>query len=64
MIGFLVLLQAGASEAAASVGTAAGTAADAAPPAEQPVATGKASGDKDASHRQLSAAASGDSFQS
>ncbi len=72
MIGLLVLLQTGASEAAASAGAAAGTAAgaaagtaaDAAPPAEQPADTGKAAADKDAGLRQLSAAASGDSLQS
>ncbi len=66
MIGLLVILQTGASEAAApsgaAAGTAAGTAADAAPPAEQPVATGRAAADKDASHGQLSAAASGAFF--
>ena len=71
MIGLLVILQTGASEAAApagtaagaAAGTAAGTAAGAAPPAEEPVATGRAAADKDASHGQLSAAASGDLFQ-
>ena len=72
MIRLLVILQTGASEAAAlagaaavtAAGMAAGTAADAAPPAEQTAVTGKAAADKDASHRQQSAAASGDSFQS
>ena len=64
MIELLVILQTGASDAAAgtAAGTAAGMAADAAPPAKEPVATGTATGDKDAGHRQLSAAASGDSF--
>ena len=71
MISLCVILQTGASEAAApagaaagtAAGAAAGTAADAAPPAEELVATGRTAADKDAGHRQLSAAASGDCFQ-
>ncbi|KAL0038859.1 hypothetical protein WJX79_010928 [Trebouxia sp. C0005] len=50
--------------AGTAAGPAAGTAADAAPPPEQPVSTGKAAADKDASLRQLSAAALADELAS
>lgn len=66
MIGLHVILQTGApagTAAGTAAGPAAGTAADAAPPPEQPVSTGKAAADKDASLRQLSAAALGDCSQ-
>ncbi len=70
MISVCEVLQTGASEAAApagaaagmAAGTAVGMAADAAPPAEEPAATGRAAADKDAGHRQLSTAPSGDFF--
>lgn len=70
MISVPEVLQTGASEAAApagaaagmAAGTAVGMAADAAPPAEEPAATGRAAADKDAGHRQLSTAPSGDFF--